>query len=168
MLFFSLSFIRNISAYLLFQANSFSHCKVLFSPVSFVFKVFLLGHLAPLQRADSKMQFSELLSTDAKVCYWEHKGTSMAAAGMLPVQQGKYRLPGQDISTLPCCLGGRRNNVEGRRHRERSREHSSTLETSFFLPATVWPQAECSHVLSWLHGILWLPLIPQLLRWRGK
>lgn len=83
--FFSLSFICNISAYLLFQANSFFRHKVLFSPVSFVFKAFLLGRLAPLQRADSKMQFSELLSTDAKVCYRDHKGTSLAAAGVLPV-----------------------------------------------------------------------------------
>lgn len=83
--FFSLSFICNISAYLLFQTNSFSHHKVLFSLVSFVFKVFLLGRLAPLQRADSKMQFSELLSTDAPVCWRDHKGTSLSAAGVLPV-----------------------------------------------------------------------------------
>lgn len=55
--FFSLSFICNISAYLLFQTNFFFHHKVLFSPMSFVFKVFLLGHLAPLQHADNKCNF---------------------------------------------------------------------------------------------------------------
>lgn len=69
----------------LFQTNSFFHHNVLFSPVSFVFKVFLLGHLASLQHADNKMQFSELLSTDAPVCYRDHRGTSLAVAGMLPV-----------------------------------------------------------------------------------
>lgn len=43
------------------------------------------------------MQFSELLSPDAAVCYRDHEGTSLAAAGMLPVQQGKYRI------SAHCC-----------------------------------------------------------------
>lgn len=121
--FFSLSFICNISAYLLFQSNFFSITKYCFLLCLLSLKYFCWAVWLHSSVQTTNAIFRIALHRCSSLLQrpWRHfPGCSRNAASAAREVQ--------DISTLLYCLCGGRSTAEGRRHRERNREHSSALE----------------------------------------